>query len=123
MSKQILIIEDNHDLAASLIDILSINNYVVTAAMSGKEGLSIAFETHPDLIILDIRMPDMNGYQVFQKLQADDWGKNVKVLVLTASESLENISKNIQLPQEYILFKPEMSVSKLREKVIARLAE
>lgn len=123
MSKKILIIEDNHDLADSLIDILSINDYQVTATMSGQEGLETAFRIHPDLIILDIRMPDMNGYQVFQKLQNDDWGKNVKVLVLTASESLENISKNIQLPRKYILFKPEISVKQLRDKVISRLSE
>lgn len=123
MSKQILIIEDNHDLADSLVDILTIDDQQVTAAMSGKEGLEIAFRTHPDLIILDIRMPDMNGYQVFQKLQGDDWGKGAKVIVLTASESLENISKNIQLPSKYILFKPEVSVAELRKIVTARLSE
>ena len=122
MKQTLLIIEDNHDLAESLTDILE-EEYLVTIAMSGKEGLEQALTLHPDLIILDIRMPDMNGYQVYQKLQADTWGKGAKVLILTASESLENIAKNINLPTEYILFKPEVSVEELRKKVSARLAE
>lgn len=122
MKQTLLIIEDNHDLAESLSDILE-EEYVVTVAMSGKEGLEKALTLHPDLIILDIRMPDMNGYQVHQRLQADTWGKDAKILILTASESLENIAKNINLPTKYILFKPEVSVEELRERVRARLAE
>lgn len=99
------------------------DDYEVTVTHSGHNGLETALQTHPDLIILDIKMPDMNGYQVYERLQADAWGKQAKVLVLTASESLENIAKNINLPRNYVLFKPEVSVEALREIVATRITD
>lgn len=123
MKADILIIEDDRDLADSLSDILSINEYKVTIYHTGKQGLAAALENHPDLIILDIKLPDMNGYQVYEKLQLDTWGKTAKIMVLTASESLDNISKNINLSREYVLFKPEVSVEELRNAIAKRLAE
>ena len=123
MSKRILIIEDDRDLSDSLHDILTLDHQEVLVANSGREGLRLALETHPELIILDIKMPDMNGYEVFEKLRADDWGKTVKILVLTASESLENIAKNIDLPIEQVLFKPEVSVQELRAVITSKLTD
>lgn len=123
MSNRILIIEDNLALADSLRDILSIENYSVSCVNSGRDGLAAALSTKPDLIILDIKMPDMDGYQVFQALRQDVWGKQAKVLILTASESIENISKNVDLPKKYVLFKPDVSVQDLRTAVTERLAE
>ena len=121
MKSHILLIEDDRHLSESIADILSLDDYDVTVRHSGREGLATALAEHPDLIILDIKMPDMDGYGVFEALQMDDWGKKAKVLVLTASESLENIAKNIKLPREQILFKPEVSIEELRTKVAARL--
>jgi CheY-like chemotaxis protein len=121
MKKRILIIEDNHDLAESLVDILEVDDYEVTVKMSGKEGLAAALEIHPDLIILDIHMPGMNGYQVYRHLQRDDWGKGANVMILTASESTETIAKNINIPVEQVLFKPEISVPDLRSEIARRL--
>lgn len=121
MSQHILIIEDDRHLAESISDILSLDDYEVTVTHTGVDGLRTAIESHPDLIILDIKMPDMNGYEVFEKLQLDSWGKNAKVLVLTASESLENIAKNIRLPRHHVLFKPEVSIEELRAKVAERI--
>ena len=123
MASSILIIEDNHHLSDALEDILSLDNYTVTVANSGRDGLEKALELHPDLIILDIKMPDMDGYHVFQKIRQDSWGKKAAVLVLTASESIENISKNIDLPIKYVLFKPEVSVQQIREAVSERLTD
>jgi len=123
MSSKILIIEDNHTLTESLCDILSLDDYEVTATSSGREGLEKALKLHPDLIILDIKMPDMDGYQVFAALRKDIWGKQARVLILTASESIEQISKNVDLPTKYVLFKPKVSVEQLREVIKARLSQ
>lgn len=123
MTKHILLIEDDRHLAESVADILSLDEYKVTVKHSGREGLKTALSERPDLIILDIKMPDMDGYAVFEALQADNWGKRAKILVLTASESLENIAKNINLPREQVLFKPKVSIAELRYKVAARLEE
>ncbi|MBP6881671.1 MAG: response regulator [Candidatus Pacebacteria bacterium] len=119
--KKILVIEDSPYLAESLNDILDISGFEAILALNGREGVSQAIEQQPDLILLDIRLPDIDGYEVYRRIRENDWGAKAKILVLTASESTENISKNIDLPKEDVLFKPEWSVpdliAKIREKI------
>lgn len=122
-AKSILVIEDNHELAASLEDMLSLSGYTAHIAATGREGLAFALEHHPDLIILDIRLPDISGYDVYHRLKEDSWGSTVKVLILTASESIDHISKNVNLPREYVLFKPEASVQLILKKIAERLVD
>lgn len=119
--KSVLVIEDSPYLAESLADMLDIRGYNAILAPNGREGVMEAIEKKPDLILLDIRLPDIDGYEVYRRIRQDAWGKHAKIIVLTASESTENISKNINLPQEDILFKPEWSVMDLLEKISARL--
>lgn len=119
----ILVIEDNHQLAESMEDMLRISGHNPHITLTGREGLSYAIEHHPDLIILDIRLPDISGYDVYHKLRKDEWGKDAKVMILTASESVENISKNVNLPKEHVLFKPESSVKYLLQRITERLAD
>lgn len=123
-SHTILVVEDSPDLADSLYDLLEMNNFTPIIARNGREGLTLALEKKPDLVILDIRLPDIDGYQVYSKIRQDEeWGKTAKVLILTASESIENISKNVDLPIKYVLFKPELSVAELVERIKERLAD
>lgn len=117
--KTVLVIEDSPYLAESLADMLSIKGYESLIAPTGREGVALAIEHHPDLILLDIRLPDIDGYEVYRRIRENDWGKKARVMVLTASESTENISKNIDLPSDYVLFKPEWSVQAL----LARIEE
>lgn len=119
--KTILVVEDSPDLADSLKDILELHNYRPLIAVTGREGIALALKEHPDLILLDIRLPDIDGYEVFSKIRSDDWGSTARIMILTASESIENISKNINLPIEHVLFKPETSVTQLMEKIELRL--
>lgn len=121
--KTVLVIEDSPELADSLFDVLEMEGYNPIIAMNGKDGVAAALTHRPDLILLDIRLPDIDGYQVFQRIRADEWGATAKVLILTASESIENISKNVDLPVEYVLFKPEMSISELVQKIKVRLTD
>lgn len=106
----ILLIEDSAYLAESVKDALEMHDYTVHVAQNGQDGIDFALENHPDLILLDIRLPDMSGYDVYNTLKKDSWGKKAAITVLTASESLDNISKNINLPIEYVLFKPSQSL-------------
>jgi two-component system, OmpR family, response regulator len=121
MKPHILVIEDNKHLAESLVDVLSVGGYETHVCGSGREGLDYALQNQPHLIILDIMLPDMSGYNVFHKLRETDWGKTAKIIVLTASESIDNIAKNINLPKELVLFKPEVSVETLLTKVASIL--
>lgn len=121
--KSVLIIEDSPVLAETLEDILEMHGYTALVALTGKEGVSLALGKHPDLIMLDIRLPDMTGYEVFRQIRDDEWGKTARIMILTASEAIENIAKNVNLPIEHILFKPDLSVAMVAARIEERLAE
>jgi DNA-binding response OmpR family regulator len=115
--KTVLVIEDSPYLAESLVDMLNLKDYQAITAPNGREGVAMATKHQPDLILLDIRLPDIDGYEVYKQIRADKWGKTANIMVLTASESTENISKNIDLPPDLILFKPEWSVRDLLARI------
>jgi DNA-binding response OmpR family regulator len=121
--KTVLIVEDSIDLADTLHDMLVLHGYNALVALSGKDAIALAVAEHPDLIMLDIRLPDITGYEVLHSIRQDAWGKDARFMILTASESLENISKNVDLPVKYILFKPECSISHIIERIESRLNE
>jgi DNA-binding response OmpR family regulator len=121
--KKVLVVEDSSYLAASLVDMLELKNYEAFVAPSGKDAVEMAALNQPDLILLDIRLPDFDGYEVFRRIRDTQWGATAKIMVLTASESIDNISKNINLPTEDILFKPEWSIPKLLERIAEKIAE
>ena len=79
---RVLIVEDNHDLAFGLRNNLEIEGYVVDVASDGPTGLSTARSIRPDLIVLDLMLPGMDGYRVLRQLRDD--GLSMPVLILTA---------------------------------------
>lgn len=79
---KVLVVEDNTDLAYGLRNNLEIEGYDVRTAEDGEEGLRIAREWSPDLIVLDLSLPKKNGFQVLRELRGDD--ANTPVLILTA---------------------------------------
>lgn len=83
--KKILIIEDEIAYVKLLREKLS-ENYTVQDAKDGKDGLEKALKTKPDLILLDIRMPILNGFEVLHELRKDAYGKHAKVILLTNLE-------------------------------------
>ena len=117
----VLIIEDSSYLAESLIDMLHIKGYNPVHCTSGTTGVATAIEIEPDLILLDIRLPDIDGYEVYRQVRATAWGATANIMVLTASESTDNIAKNIDLPQTDVLFKPDWSMQQLAEKVAEKV--
>src|SRR6056297_2799428 len=122
-SPTILVIEDSSYLADSLVDMLEMYKYNALHAASGRDGVALALEHKPDLVLLDIRLPDINGYEVYRQIRASNWGKTARIMVLTASESIDNIAKNIDLPREYVLFKPEWSIQNLMRQIEKRLQD
>ena len=79
---RVLIVEDNHDLAFGLRNNLEIEGYAVDVAGDGSSGLAAARQTRPDLIVLDLMLPGIDGYRVLRQLRED--GLTVPVLILTA---------------------------------------
>ncbi len=84
MSKRILIVDDDPDLVEAVSMLLEAEGMTPLAAYGGEEGLARAREDNPDLIVLDIMMPDKDGYAVAKELAADDKLSDIPVIMLTA---------------------------------------
>ena len=84
MAKKILIVDDDPDLVEAVSTILESKGYEVAAAYGGVEGLKKAKTENPDLIVLDVMMPDKDGYAVCKELKADKKYRSIPILLLTA---------------------------------------
>ncbi len=93
MNKRILIIEDEPDIREAMAEALVQEGFEVLTAENGKVGLEKAFSGKPDLILLDIVMPILDGHGVLEKLRQDSWGKSVKVIMLTSMNDVKNIGQ------------------------------
>lgn len=91
MEKHILVIEDEVDLREAMMDALNEEGYQVTGAENGQVGLEVALREHPDMILLDLMMPIMDGQEMFRRLREDAWGRNANVVILTAMDDVGNI--------------------------------
>lgn len=81
---KILLVDDERDLVETMEMALEAKGYDVVCAYDGEEGLKQAVSTRPDVIILDLMMPKMNGYQVCWELKNNETTRDIKVVMLTA---------------------------------------
>lgn len=121
----ILIVEDEPAMRLTLVDNLVSEGFNALQAGDGVEGLSVASMHHPDLILLDILMPRMDGLTMMQKLRAQDaWGKKVPIILLTnLSPNEDKIMKRITEDEPtYYLVKSNSPISDVLEKIRERLS-
>jgi CheY-like chemotaxis protein len=119
MKKKVLIVDDEYTIR-ELVDLTLDPDYAVIKAVNGDEALEKVKEL-PDLIILDIMMPKMDGYEVCRRIKADDKTKDIPVIMLTAKHALDDLKEAIRADcDEYITkpFEPEL----LKKRVDAYLA-
>ena len=88
--KNILIVDDEQDIVESLKFVLEASGYSCYTAFDGEEGLRLAKEIMPDLIILDVMMPKINGYKISRLLKYDSKYKNIPILMITARSQEED---------------------------------
>ena len=81
---KILIVDDEKDIVETLSFLLKSKGYEVISAYDGEEGLKLAKEEKPDLIILDVMMPKINGYKICRLLKYDAKYKNITIIMVTA---------------------------------------
>ncbi len=102
--KKILIADDEYYLRIILKDLLNYSNYKIYEAKNGEEALEIAVKEKPDIILLDISMPKMNGYEVMIRLRE----KNIqsKIIVISAKAQKTDKEKGLALGADYYITKP-----------------
>ena len=102
---RILVIEDNRDILANVLDYLQLKGYSVDCAQDGLGGLHLATTVHYDLIVLDIMLPGVDGYQVCKRLR-EDARSEVPILMLTARDALEDRLTGLRAGADDYLVKP-----------------
>lgn len=97
LAKKILIVEDDHAIGKILLSRLNAEGFITILETNGKEGLETSLKEHPDLIILDLVMPIMDGISMLKELRQDEgWGKNAKVLIMTNLTNDEKLQEAFQ---------------------------
>jgi len=117
MNKHILLVEDERDIREAMAEALTEAGFSVTTAENGVLGLKLALEKKPDLILLDIVMPEMDGHQMLKKLREDIWGKSAKVIMLTSMDSVENIASAYESSITGYIIKVHNSLDEIVSKV------
>ncbi len=116
---KILVVEDEATMLNPLVASLIKESFNVVSATDGVEGLSMSLKEKPDLILLDISMPNMNGVEMMQRLrESGDYGKNVKIILLTSLNVDDNIMKGIvEGMPSFFLTKDTSSIADIIQKV------
>jgi len=105
-TKKVLIADDEQNIVISLEFLLSREGFQVLVAQDGEEALAKARAEKPDLVLLDVMMPKMNGFDVCQALRADPELSAVRILMLTAKGRETEISKGLGLGADAYMTKP-----------------
>lgn len=121
--KKILFIEDATALQKTFGDILRKGSYEVTSALDGEEGLKLAKTEKPDLILLDLILPKVDGFEVLRRLKEDPKTKKIPIIVLTNLEDIEDINKALELGVTTYLVKASYSPNEVLEKIKETLKE
>lgn len=115
--KKLLIVEDEPVLLKDLQDKFTKEGYEVLTARDGQEGLALAMQNHPDLILLDIVMPVMDGMTMLYELRKDEWGKNAEVVLLTNLSDSARIADSYNEGVHDFLVKSDWTLDDIAKKV------
>jgi len=115
--KKILFVEDESSLQETLGGVLRKEGYNVIPALDGKIGLNLAKKETPDLILLDLILPKMDGFEVLTKLKDGKETKDIPIIILTNIERTEDIGKALELGVKTYLVKANYTLKEVVEKV------
>ena len=121
--KRILFIEDESALQKTFGDFLREEGYEMISALDGETGLRLAASQKPDLILLDLILPKVHGFEVLEKLKEDKETKDIPVIVLTNLEGLGDVDKALELGATTYLVKAQYSLEEVLEKIKKALGE
>lgn len=114
---KVLLIEDEKELLELYKLKLSLDDYDVLTSENGQEGLKLAWSQNPDLIFLDIKMPEMDGFEVLKKLRENPKTKDVPIIILSNFDEQEMVEKGLSLGANEYLVKSAFSPDEVSKKV------
>lgn len=117
----ILIVEDEKAVSNILQEKLVSEGFNILTALDGADGLATALEKHPDIILLDIVMPVMDGITFLKKLRHDQWGAKAKVIVLSNLDDEKKVAEALESGAHHYLVKTDWKIDDLVAKVRAVL--
>ena len=123
MSHKIAIVEDDAAIAQMYRIKFETEGYTVETAENGKIGLDLIKDMKPDIVLTDLMMPEMTGEEMLTRLRKTDWGKDVKVIVLTNRGEQEIPPEVKELGITALILKADMTPRQVFELVKSKLAE
>lgn len=117
---KILSVDDDATIREMIVDILETQNYELISAHNGRAGIELAKEQHPDLIICDVEMPDMDGWGMLEEIRKDQDLQETPFIFLTGLNSMQNLRQGMNLGADDYLTKP-FTVDELIKAVKTRL--
>jgi len=121
--KKILFIEDESVLQKTFEKALRAEGYDIISALDGETGLKLAQTQKPDLILLDLILPRLNGFEVLKKLKEDPQTKEIPVIILTNLERMSDIDKALELGATTYLVKVNYSLEEVVKKIKKTLGD
>jgi DNA-binding response OmpR family regulator len=123
MPKQILIVDDEPSIIVALQFLMEQNGYRTLVAFSGEEAMEAVARHHPDLILLDIMLPVVDGFEVCQRVRENPAWKDIRIVMVTALGSDVNVTKGLDLGADAYITKPFSNaelVAKVKELIECR---
>jgi DNA-binding response OmpR family regulator len=120
---KVLVVEDSKELSEALSTILQLKGKEVITAYDGESAVAMALAQHPDLTLIDLRLPDISGYDVIRKIREDSWGRSAAFLILTASDEITKIPHDLGIGEDDYLTKTKWSLEMVSEKVSEKLQQ
>lgn len=115
---KVLIVEDDSIILGMYEKLLTNHGYDVKTATNGELGLKLALEEHPDILLLDIRMPKMDGITMMHTLRKDEWGKQASIIILTNFDANdERLAAVVNDQPAYYLVKSDNQPQQVLEKI------
>lgn len=115
--RKVLVVEDEQLLLQALSDGLQKAGFHVVTAVNGKLGLAEAQKERPDIIILDIMMPVMDGIAMLQELRLAPWGKDTPVIILSNATGMDKVSAALQSGVTEYVVKSEASIADITARI------
>ena len=102
----VLVVDDNHDAADTLAEVLQILGCQTDTAYDGLEGVQKAEQLRPDAVVLDLGMPKLNGYEACQRIRAQEWGRDMRLIAVSGWGQQDDRRRSVEAGFDAHLVKP-----------------